>query len=194
MATGTHPVSRMSTTRPWRTEAPGVTLTTMTTGVSEQVDCWCCDVPVEADRAVRLGDHPEVVVCTRCAHSLHVRAGEVEDRSRTRAPRLALVRGFAGFAVGSFATGGIASPCSEAICAGSAGGCPDLSSEGLLILAGVRSVRGPGVDAGSSRDGARKGSIPGIAEGRAGGSARFAPDRRPPAARRTAGPQNCSNG
>jgi hypothetical protein len=34
---------------------------------------------------VHLGNHPEVSVCVRCAHSLHKSAGEVEDRDR-RAP------------------------------------------------------------------------------------------------------------
>jgi hypothetical protein len=32
---------------------------------------------------VRLGNHPEVAVCLRCAHWLSRRAREVEDRSRS---------------------------------------------------------------------------------------------------------------
>jgi hypothetical protein len=32
---------------------------------------------------VHLGNHPEVAVCTRCAHSLSKWAWELEDRDRT---------------------------------------------------------------------------------------------------------------
>ncbi len=32
---------------------------------------------------VRLGNHPEVTVCVRCAHSLSKWAGEIEDRGKT---------------------------------------------------------------------------------------------------------------
>jgi hypothetical protein len=32
---------------------------------------------------VHLGDHPEVVVCIRCAHSLSKRALGLEDQART---------------------------------------------------------------------------------------------------------------
>ena len=31
---------------------------------------------------VRLGNHPEVTICTRCARSVASWAGEIEDRSR----------------------------------------------------------------------------------------------------------------
>jgi hypothetical protein len=34
---------------------------------------------------VRLGNHPEVTVCVRCAHSLSKWAWEMEDRGRTSA-------------------------------------------------------------------------------------------------------------
>lgn len=55
----------------------------MTIAQSAERLCWCCGATVEPDLTVHLGDHPEVEICTRCAHSLHVWAGEVEDRSRT---------------------------------------------------------------------------------------------------------------
>jgi hypothetical protein len=38
---------------------------------------------------VRLGNHPEVGVCIRCAHFLHKQAGGLEDRQRAGVlPRL----------------------------------------------------------------------------------------------------------
>ena len=43
-------------------------------------ECWCCGRFDAADRLVHLGNHPEVAVCTRCAHSIHKWAGEIEDR------------------------------------------------------------------------------------------------------------------
>jgi hypothetical protein len=46
-------------------------------------ECWCCGQDQPADRVVRLGNHPEVAVCPRCARSLHKWAGEIEDRDRT---------------------------------------------------------------------------------------------------------------
>jgi hypothetical protein len=45
--------------------------------------CWCCGTDELPDRLVHLGNRPEVVVCTRCAHSLSKWASELEDRSRT---------------------------------------------------------------------------------------------------------------
>ena len=45
--------------------------------------CWCCGVIEDSTRLVHLGNHPEVVVCPRCAHSLSKWAWEVEDRERT---------------------------------------------------------------------------------------------------------------
>jgi hypothetical protein len=50
---------------------------------AEQQECWCCGQLGEADALVHLGNHPEVAVCPRCAHSLSKWAWEVEDRSRT---------------------------------------------------------------------------------------------------------------
>jgi hypothetical protein len=33
----------------------------------------------EPDRMVRLGNHPEVLLCIQCAHFVHQRAWEIED-------------------------------------------------------------------------------------------------------------------
>lgn len=46
-------------------------------------ECWCCGVVELAERLVHLGNHPEVTVCTRCAHSLHTWAWELEDQAKT---------------------------------------------------------------------------------------------------------------
>jgi hypothetical protein len=45
--------------------------------------CWCCGAIEDPSRLVRLGNHPEVAVCVRCAHALSKWAWEIEDRSRT---------------------------------------------------------------------------------------------------------------
>jgi hypothetical protein len=45
--------------------------------------CWCCGTVDDPGRLVHLGNHPEVVVCIRCAHSLSKWAWEIEDRTRT---------------------------------------------------------------------------------------------------------------
>ena len=45
--------------------------------------CWCCGAIEAPAKLVHLGNHPEVVVCTRCAHSLSKWAWEIEDQSRT---------------------------------------------------------------------------------------------------------------
>ena len=45
--------------------------------------CWCCGAIEDPAKLVHLGNHPEVVVCTRCAHSLSKWAWEIEDQSRT---------------------------------------------------------------------------------------------------------------
>ena len=45
--------------------------------------CWCCGVIDDPARLVHLGNHPEVVVCLRCAHSLSKWAWEIEDQART---------------------------------------------------------------------------------------------------------------
>ncbi len=46
-------------------------------------ECWCCGTIEDPTRLVHLGNHPEVTVCTRCAHSISKWAGEIEDQSRT---------------------------------------------------------------------------------------------------------------
>lgn len=46
-------------------------------------ECWCCGMIQDPAELVHLGNHPEVTVCTRCAHSLSKSASEIEDRSRT---------------------------------------------------------------------------------------------------------------
>jgi hypothetical protein len=45
--------------------------------------CWCCGAIEDPAKLVRLGNHPEVAVCIRCAHSLSKWAWEIEDRGRS---------------------------------------------------------------------------------------------------------------
>jgi len=45
--------------------------------------CWCCGVIEDPAKLVHLENHPEVVVCIRCAHSLSKWAWEIEDQGRT---------------------------------------------------------------------------------------------------------------
>ena len=58
----------------------------MRTSVDESgsmpVECWCCGARQDASQVVRLGNHPEVTLCTRCARSVGKWAGEIEDRDR----------------------------------------------------------------------------------------------------------------
>lgn len=49
----------------------------------ESEQCWCCGCTVAANRTVRLGNHPEVGVCTRCARSIGKWGWEIEDRDRS---------------------------------------------------------------------------------------------------------------
>jgi hypothetical protein len=44
--------------------------------------CWCCDTVDAPDRMVHLGNHPEVHLCLRCAHSVHKQAWEIEDEEK----------------------------------------------------------------------------------------------------------------
>ena len=44
--------------------------------------CWCCGRSFDEDSLVRLGRHPDVAVCLRCAHDLHQRAVAREDAAR----------------------------------------------------------------------------------------------------------------
>jgi hypothetical protein len=46
------------------------------------VDCWCCGGSHSEQQVVRLGSHPEVAVCLRCAHFLHQQARGREDAGR----------------------------------------------------------------------------------------------------------------
>lgn len=46
-------------------------------------ECWCCGAIDDPATQVHLGNHPEVTVCTRCAHSISKWAREIEDQSRT---------------------------------------------------------------------------------------------------------------
>lgn len=41
--------------------------------------CWCCGETQAGSPVVRLGAHPEVVLCLRCAHFVHRRAQGHED-------------------------------------------------------------------------------------------------------------------
>ncbi|HEY5457031.1 MAG TPA: hypothetical protein VIJ96_16320 [Acidothermaceae bacterium] len=45
--------------------------------------CWCCGTVEDPTRLVRLGNHPEVGLCLRCAHSVSKWAWEIEDQAKT---------------------------------------------------------------------------------------------------------------
>lgn len=49
---------------------------------AEPLHCWCCNGVYQEDDLVRLGSHPEVGVCLRCAHFLHQQARGREDAAR----------------------------------------------------------------------------------------------------------------
>jgi hypothetical protein len=55
--------------------------------------CWCCSSQQSDDRMVHLGNHPEVAVCVRCAHSLSKWAWELEDADK-RGPAVAARNAF----------------------------------------------------------------------------------------------------
>jgi hypothetical protein len=46
---------------------------------AEPLECWCCGSAYPEFDLVRLGNHPEVGVCLRCAHFLHQQARGRED-------------------------------------------------------------------------------------------------------------------
>lgn len=48
-------------------------------GVGDSIECWCCGQPQDESSVVRLGNHPEVALCLRCAHFVHRRAQAHED-------------------------------------------------------------------------------------------------------------------
>jgi hypothetical protein len=45
-------------------------------------ECWCCGRRGGPNSVVHLGNHPEVIVCLRCAHFLHRQARNLEDADR----------------------------------------------------------------------------------------------------------------
>jgi hypothetical protein len=49
---------------------------------AEPLECWCCGSRYPESDLVRLGRHPEVSVCLRCAHFLHQQARSREDALR----------------------------------------------------------------------------------------------------------------
>jgi hypothetical protein len=49
----------------------------------DDTTCWCCGQTHPPAEMVHLGNHPEVGVCTRCAHSLHTWAWQLEDKAKT---------------------------------------------------------------------------------------------------------------
>ena len=51
-----------------------------------QVVCSCCGRTGSDEDVVRLGNHPEIAVCLRCAHWLHQQARGREDADRRFSP------------------------------------------------------------------------------------------------------------
>jgi hypothetical protein len=51
-------------------------------GALDEMDptCWCCGQTFTESRLVRLGTHPEVAVCLRCARSLNRQARASQER------------------------------------------------------------------------------------------------------------------
>ena len=49
---------------------------------SGRSECWCCGRIEDPAHLVHLGNHPEVTVCTGCAHTLSKWAGQIEDQAR----------------------------------------------------------------------------------------------------------------
>jgi len=72
-------------------------------GDAKRSECWCCGAVDDPTRLVHLGNHPEVMLCIRCAHSVSKWAWEIEDQSKTgplvvardrlRAVRRAVIQG-----------------------------------------------------------------------------------------------------
>lgn len=52
-------------------------------GDANRSECWCCGATDDPARLVHLGNHPEVMLCIRCAHSVSKWAWEIEDQSKT---------------------------------------------------------------------------------------------------------------
>ncbi len=53
-----------------------------TESASDRAQCWCCGRRYSEFEVVHLGQHPEAVVCLRCAHFLHQQARSREDAAR----------------------------------------------------------------------------------------------------------------
>lgn len=45
--------------------------------------CWCCGAMEDPGRVVRLGNHPEVALCLRCARWASQQARAIEDAAKT---------------------------------------------------------------------------------------------------------------
>jgi hypothetical protein len=45
--------------------------------------CWCCGAITQPDRTIRLGNHPEVMLCVRCGYWAGKQAWEFDDRDKT---------------------------------------------------------------------------------------------------------------
>ena len=52
-------------------------------GDATRFECWCCGAIEDRSRFVHLGNHPEVLLCVRCAHSVSKWAWEIEDQAKT---------------------------------------------------------------------------------------------------------------
>lgn len=59
------------------------------TSTEPAAECWCCGASSPGDRVVRLGNHPEVVLCLGCARLASKRAAEIEDADRSEIGRRA---------------------------------------------------------------------------------------------------------
>jgi hypothetical protein len=60
-----------------------MTAQTSTSESDGEVACWCCGQRQPPRAVVHLGNHPEVAVCTGCAHFLHQQARALEDALRS---------------------------------------------------------------------------------------------------------------
>ena len=48
----------------------------------DHAECWCCGTTGVPEGMVSLGTHPEVHLCLGCAHYVHQRAWQIEDKHR----------------------------------------------------------------------------------------------------------------
>jgi hypothetical protein len=64
---------------------PVTTAAATDSDAAEPLECWCCGSAYPEPELVRLGSHPEVGVCVRCAHFLHRQARSREDALRPAA-------------------------------------------------------------------------------------------------------------